>query len=154
MLASITTFYSPGDLNPIRMQKLNLEQKGRPRKLDRTEEPYQSPILSAGQSDWAKTNLLYKSLTRSLDIDEQDNSDLMDSFWNITGIEIRSPIFRDEDEDMIQERRSFSEVDELLADPRIADAIYLRVVQKWSLPSIWAKLSINDYQLRDIFRLI
>ena len=70
MLASITTFYSPEDLNPIRMQKLNLEQKGHPRKLDRTKEPYQSPILSAGLSDWAKTNLLYKSLTRSLYIDE------------------------------------------------------------------------------------
>ena len=51
MLANITTFYSPRDLNPIRMQKLNLEQKGRPRKLDRTEEPYQSPILTAGLSD-------------------------------------------------------------------------------------------------------
>ena len=51
MLKSRTTFYSPEDLNLKRMQKLNLEQKGCPRKLDRTEEQYQSQTLNTGLSN-------------------------------------------------------------------------------------------------------
>ena len=128
MLKSITTFYSPGDWNLIRMQKLNLEQKELPKKLDRTEEQYKSPILRAGLSDWAKINSLYKNLTRSLDINEQDNSDIMDSFWNITDIKIKSPIFRGENEDMILEIKSFFRRSWFVNLSRLADAVYLRVV--------------------------
>ena len=62
-------------------------------------------------------NLFYKSLTRSFEIDEQENSELIYSFWNIIEIKIRSLIFRDEDKSHFPKMKIFSETDRLLVNP-------------------------------------
>ena len=154
MSKQITTLYFKGEFEDMKLHYPNLHPKGRMKQLDRTNSNFKCTYLKPGLYDWAKINRNFRNLTECLSIDKDDNQQILEQVSDLNSQNRQQEWHGEQDVQMVdaqqEERKSLEDtVDELLV--KIA---YLRVIKKWSVVSIWAKLKITRENISKYFYLI
>ena len=131
MLRELTTFYVSRSTDSIKIQKMNITPRGRPRRLNTTEQEAQNPHLISGLASCAKSNSKYSHLTKDLNLDLSDNSQLFETYCENIGIKQEEDNSKAEDVEMMPEEQLNESPNQYFAENMIWKIVYLRAFKKW-----------------------
>ena len=139
----ITNYYLPEESEDIKLMKLPQKAKGRTKILGARGESTFCSTVPEGYWDANVQNNNYKLLVKNLELDDKDNSELK---------EILKPHNNSQTSENMAEALSFSNIITHLEypDETVLMFLELRLIHKWSIKSIKAKLQISDEDIKKI----
>ena len=140
----ITNYLLSGSQDVFILRKPQLKKKGRIKTLGSKKDSILDPLMNTGFADAAKINKAYLHLLETLKINDLSNRELVDEL-----IENLDNIEQNEEENK-ESRRNCLENNETDESTKVM-ILKLRLHQKWSVNSLWAKFWITKEQLNAIF---
>ena len=142
MLEEITDYYIPSKDNELLIKTANTVAKGRPRSLKPSWETILENIMPVGFNDTWRCSAKYKELFSNLMIMAQSNSDIYEA------------ITKNGHEDNHNSQMQASQKDVPCIPPKIKneqlrDIVFYRIIEKWFIKSICAKLEVSPANIRD-----
>ena len=154
MSESLTNYYVTGSSQLLRIEKVRLKTIGRPLKLDRTPPENQNPLLEAGVADFAIKNRLYLGLIRSTGCDQMKNDEILEAVAEFTGW-VKYSRWMQKSHKPDQDSESDGSALEIpIWGETAVKIVNLRISKNWSIPSICAKFSVTQEQVRRTFDLV
>ena len=102
-MRELKVFYVSGSTDSIKIQKMNIMPRGRPRRLDMTEQEAQNPHLILELASCAKSYSKYNLLTKDLNLDLSDKSQLFETYCESICIKQEEDNLRAENVEMVPE---------------------------------------------------
>ena len=147
MSIEITNYYVPNKNCELVTRAVSTAARGRPRSLKPSGGAILDEILPAGFADAWWCNGEYKELLSNLTMMSLDNNEIYE-----VAAEGKA---EDRDSRQRQElRMGAAEINEKLAEDKIRDVLYYRIIKKWSIKSICAKLQISAADIRSTINYV
>ena len=139
----ITNYYLPEESQDIKLMKLPQKAKGRTKILGARSNSMFCSIVPEGYWDANIQNDKYRLLVKNLELDDRDNSELK---------KILQPHNNPQTSESMTEALSFWNITNRLEypDETILMFLELRLIHKWSIKSIKAKLQISNEDIKKI----
>ena len=148
----LTNYYLHQSDQQLRLEKVVLQLRGRPKKLDRTDSSSEDIRILPGIADSSRLNRQYKELLVNLKVDQMDNRTISN--------ECHLRYFNHSDNDDVhihdsshsRDTRNRNTSESLTIPTTTQDIIiYLRIMSGWSILSLCSKFWVTKQEISHIF---
>ena len=147
----LTNLYWPANGVRLALEEQTIPRRGRPQKLDRTDEAAAIDHIISGFWNWSKLNFSYKQLLANLDIKSLSNSGVLD--WCAQRY---TPNSSSSSSHPTIEKTYRTWEDSISNNPPMLTEeehhiIYLQIAKKWSIPSLSSRFWRTEKEIMNIF---
>ena len=150
---TIPTIYFKGEEEDIKLPS-SLHSKGRIRRLNKILLEFKCPYLKPGLCDWVKIDINFQNLADCLGVDDDDNEKILKKISNLENKKEDREWERKQEVKAIDAEQEGRKSLEYTVDELLAKIASLRLIKKWSITLIWAKLKISREDIGGYFCLI
>ena len=145
MSSTTTNYYLSGVSEHFKLTDAPAPTRGRPKILGEKEGGQLEVIMPVGFADAQKGNMSYHKLLENLHISSMENNEILSALHSgCTESDVKASI----DNKMMVDYL----VKERIPESTKIDIIRLRLHQRWSIPSLWAKFSVSPDTISEIFK--